>query len=43
MRSPRALPDRCLSTQKGEGILVRALGGITEFFGRQEIQFTMIS
>ncbi len=25
MRSPRALPDRCLSTQKGEVILARTL------------------
>ncbi len=27
MRSPRALPDRCLSTHTGEGILARTLRG----------------
>ncbi len=27
MRSPRALPDRCLSTQTGEVILARTLSG----------------
>ncbi len=39
MRSPRALPDRCLSTQKGEGILARALSGITRNFDCQEKNF----
>ncbi len=32
MRSPRALPDRCLSTQTGEGILARTLSGYETFF-----------
>ena len=32
MRSPRALPDRCLSTQTGEGILARTLRGEETFF-----------
>ena len=32
MRSPRALPDRWLSTQTGEGILARTLRGDETFF-----------
>jgi len=31
MRSPRALPDRCLSTQTEEGILARTLRGDETF------------
>ncbi len=31
MRSPRALPDRCLSTQTGKGMLARTLRGDETF------------
>ncbi|MFB3146058.1 MAG: hypothetical protein ACE1ZO_02945, partial [Nitrospirales bacterium] len=33
MRSPRALPDRCLSTQTGEVILARTLSKRASYAG----------